>query len=194
MDDGPYVAGYKAWFDRISGIIIVENAIAPIDPLIPDLGPDQQIPDPLPLRRLSDWLFIVWSDICAYDATCIQSLRRVVHAYIWNESTMDVAKRAVSSRFPPGTTNLLRIRPGVFFKEPTANGVAKDNFDAVMGSPNGVGVAFLLGQHTRVFGNKVVDGFTIFGDGVTAWPSIGWRITPFTGYFNPPAPDQPGPY
>ena len=125
--------------------------------------PKADYPNPLPLRRLSDYLFVVWQDACSNDETCIKSLQWIIIVFILNQSTQDVAQRALGF---PETLKWPDIRwpdwPGTTFPYTADRGVPKDNFDALIGCPFGVGVAYTLGQHD-FFGSKNIDEVRVFG-------------------------------
>ena len=95
------VSLYNVWFNTEAGVTIVKQAFLPDGDLTPpDLGPLPQ--DQQPLRRLSDYLFVVYKSLCTTDAEvdmeCLQGLKWVFHKEITNEVSIAVAKQACGFR------------------------------------------------------------------------------------------------
>ena len=73
---------------------------------------------------------------------------------VTNPSTEEIAEKAVEA---VGST--VSAWPGFKFTDPTT-----DPFKALVGSPNGYGVGFLLATHNSIFGTKTYDYITVFND------------------------------
>lgn len=111
-------------------------------------------PNPNRLRRLSDYTFLVWQDACRSDHTCIQSLEWVIHDDVINSACEAVARYALQLE---GVTSL-SAWPGTMFQTNTASG------QALVGCPNGFGVAYMLGQNIIPFTPKTIDYVLVFAD------------------------------
>ena len=141
---------------------MVEDADAPWDPMLPASIPP---PNPPPLRRLSDWMYVVWADYCGNDATHIAGLEWVIHLSVSNPSTLDVAM-LVGGYEPWEATPEWPEYPGWKFSIPDERNpppeVERDDFYALVGCPNGFGVAYMLQQRRSAFNKKVIDRVNVF--------------------------------
>lgn len=83
----------------------------------------------------------------------MRNIRFVMRTPCENSITQKVIKNAMNR-----TKQELGKWPGVTF------GMDSEEGKAILGSPNGWGVAFMLIQHKRQLGNKVVEKVTVFQD------------------------------
>jgi hypothetical protein len=117
------------------------------------MGPKQNPPVTVvpALKQWSDATFLQWADLSSDKH--IHNIRFIMKTPCENVITQEVIK-AVMKR----TKLELQRWPGVTFGMNSVEG------KAILGSPNGLGVAFMLIQHKRQLGNKVVEKVTIFQD------------------------------
>lgn len=180
---------YDGWFSKIHGAIIMEDVVPPEDPLTPPGLPQNDIPNPLPLCQLSDWMFVVWQDFCGKkDKECIQNLRWVVHIGVTDYSCKNVALLVAGyqagtspkwKQYPAWQFNIPYQQPGSE-QDPTWQNF-KRAYNALLGCPNGFGVAHMLQQRQQDLGRQIIDEIMVFGtDADAAFPGelcLGWRIS-----------------
>ena len=168
---------------------MVETAFGP-DQMIPRNIPPSLYPEPLPPRRLSDWLFVVWQDACggASNTKCIKNLEWVIHIDIINTGSSDAALQACG--FSAGARIEWPSYPGYQFdipdeREQDQEGPYqknRDGFNALVGCPNGWGTGYMLQQRHGSFGGHLIDQVNVFGgDRRLSSPTlmvIGWHIEP----------------
>ncbi|KAF2798547.1 hypothetical protein K505DRAFT_357393 [Melanomma pulvis-pyrius CBS 109.77] len=158
----PTEAAFENWCSPSDGVIIAHS----------NYGPAYQCserlcrPTPLPhLKHWSDIVFLQYVETATLSNTTIRNLSHVFRRLIRNPETRSVIDRILrdESKEPemwPGFTLNIDTQPG----------------KAILGTPNGSGVAFLLFEHKRQLGHKYVDRVTIYheidpGD-YSVWPSV----------------------
>lgn len=103
------------------------------------------------LRRWSDVTFVMWKFlVVAGDrAKLLGGLRRIVHAVVSNVETLHTVQHVLElgGRFAAGR----KYYPGYTYTR-AGDG---DCFAALLGTPNGMGTAFLLAQHRGELGLEV---------------------------------------
>ena len=175
---------YEAYVNTVDGFFIATLAFTP-NKLTPDGVP---VPDPPPLSRLSDWMFVVWQYACggAANTACIQNLKWVVHINVQNPSTQNAAAKAIA--LPGNSRPKWEPYPGYQFVLPQEsrpdNAQDQKNraaFNAMVGCPNGYGIAYMLQQRQDTFTiastRQIVDQINVFGTD-SAVMAIGWHIGP----------------
>ncbi|ORX94814.1 hypothetical protein BCR34DRAFT_205657 [Clohesyomyces aquaticus] len=121
--------------------------------------PDDQLPR---LRAASDIIWIEWA-ARAGSADAAKNLKTVTIYRVSNEMTTAAIRRALDSR-----NTQLSAFPGEQFD------ATSDEGKALIGSPNGVGVGYLLLQHKPQLGNlkiSKIDVFSTIHDGY-AWEAV----------------------
>lgn len=108
----------------------------------------------VPLQRWSDLAYLGWLQT-ATDAN-VGKISSIFRVRITNQQTRQAAYRAVGKQ--PGDGNLPKW-PGQTFK------FDSDELKALLGTPNGVGVAWFLINHKDKLGGKTVDEVTLWEDG-----------------------------
>ncbi|KAF2871204.1 hypothetical protein BDV95DRAFT_573486 [Massariosphaeria phaeospora] len=108
--------------------------------------------DDLPgLRHWSDVAFIQWLSCCREERISPTNLKYVCRCSVENLATLDIIHEILCRK------NLdITVWPGVSFDANTEEGMA------LLASPNGSGVAYLLSQHRAELGHKVVERITVF--------------------------------
>lgn len=144
---------FKQIINPLQGFIIASNNLSPAkaEP------PLEKIPE---LCYWSDIVYLQYIYAANLQRTFPAPLRYVFRSSIANHDTKDIIYGICNANGKrlmqwPGTTYSIYSKEG----------------QALLGTPNGHGVAFLLIQHKRQLGHKVVDSVTVFIEGVTT-PSL----------------------
>lgn len=134
--------------------------------MIPDWVPENRRPTIPPLKRLSDWLFVVWQNVCGNNKQCIKTLGWVIHVGVTDDSSKNAAKVACGFN-----GDSWPAYPGYRFDIPDEDAPPnewdqrkRDGFNALTGCPNGYGTAFLLQQHREYFPRFVISQIDVFGE------------------------------
>ena len=132
------------------GVILVEATFGPKDPLT---DPAKPLPATMPLRRLSDFMFLAFQDACNGEAEKIRKLNWVIIHDITNndcELLWDEVQELEGARLTswPGTTLL----------------TTSDSGKALLGCASGLGTPWMLAEHRIAFGAKTVDRVVVFAD------------------------------
>ncbi|MCJ1332797.1 hypothetical protein MMC10_009491 [Thelotrema lepadinum] len=144
-------AQYTGTANPIAGVVTIKTAYSPGDPTTAS-GVDNHVP-PL-MRRLSDFIFLIYQYASLQHNQKLDNLEWVIHGKVTNPVCIVVAKTVYTwtqdATLPPW--------PGKSFTTDTDQG------KALLGCPNGYGNGFLLAQHTDQLGSKTVDKVIIFKD------------------------------
>ena len=143
--DGTRQVKWQFYINVAAGILVVEFAKGPINPL------PAQVP-----QRLSDITFLAWQYFCQKQsppANVGSSLKYIIHRMVSNQSTQQIAASAAQK-----AQSQLSAWPGTRLTPTSEPG------KAMIGSPNGYGVGFLLASHHAIFGTKTYASVTIFND------------------------------
>jgi hypothetical protein len=106
------------------------------------------------LIHWSDFAFLHWRR-CVADEDSLKTLKYILRYCITNDTTREVIWR-IFRQERKKTREFTHIWPGVVVDANTEEG------QALIGTPNGKGVAWLLAQHKRALGRKVIDNITLF--------------------------------
>jgi hypothetical protein len=168
----PTSGDFSSWVDRANGLLIAENNHSPAA-IVAESGDDSW---PLPkLKHWSDVVYLQWTDPRLQHLT--NDLRKVVRLRIENTETLAVIARVVGEHHANnGTTEHRRL-----YDTGLTLDVETEAAIALLGTPNGSGVAWLLIQHKHRLGWKVVDSVTLFWDGDSKskygeFPSLLFRL------------------
>ncbi|KAG8533452.1 uncharacterized protein KY384_002235 [Bacidia gigantensis] len=119
-----------------------------------NVAPFQRVPD---LQKWSQVVAIVWSHLAGNDA---HNLKYIFKMGIVTTATQQVmieaARRQPINMQSANTFEFTTEWPGYKF------GAGSDGYAALMGTPHGVGIAYLLHEHPDQFGTKTVESITIF--------------------------------
>ena len=113
-------------------------------------------PQPDVLSRLSDIMFLAWQHACEEAATDVGSLAYVFRSHVTNDDTLAIASKALQGV----DLQAARPWPGIDFDMGTEAG------KALLGSPNGVAVAWMLIDRQTTFPGKTVSKVTVYVDDV----------------------------
>ncbi|KAL6229447.1 hypothetical protein BDW75DRAFT_245721 [Aspergillus navahoensis] len=144
-------AYYHSLFNVNSGLIVADTNSSPRAE-----KKDWPAEDLPPLRQWSDVIFLLWQRIAGSN---VQGLQHHIQFSIANEDTVRIMQNAVGEdetfsdweKFQPLRGGGITFRPGSL------------EYYALLGSPNGFGIAWFLIQHKAQLGIKTVSEITIFG-------------------------------
>ena len=108
----------------------------------------------MPLKQFSDIVYLEWQHLLQLSSpppNKVPDLRYVFKLFISNDITNDLIKRALSNK-----KQKLTAWPGSSFSPDS------DEFKALLGSPNGGGIGWLLINHKVQLGLKTVSKITVF--------------------------------
>ncbi|KAL8790086.1 MAG: hypothetical protein Q9213_000788 [Squamulea squamosa] len=113
------------------------------------------------LNRWSDMVWHLWSDICAHTGTDVRSLQYIFHDNIITDSTKSIMEYVGGA----GQNALDLPWPGLAFGLDTEEGLA------LLATPHGVGIAYMIKDHSDVLGMRepTVRIFTIEGEYYMMW-------------------------
>jgi hypothetical protein len=120
------------------------------------MGPQQKPPvTTVPaLKQWSDIIYLPWMELhTPTSGTKVSDLKYIMRTPCVNPTTQLVVTEVLKR-----TGKQLGPWPGATFSADTKEG------NALMGTPNGHGVGFMLVQHKKQLGNKVVEKITVFQD------------------------------
>ncbi|KAK3698739.1 hypothetical protein LTR37_016829 [Vermiconidia calcicola] len=176
----PTYGEYGNLFNPTQGVIIAYSNYSPAYK-VSQRPKGQGDKAPLPeLKQWSDIIFLTWKDLVADSPAQAKGLRYVLRHNVLNGDTKEIVSKAmkkvgVKSGIPPRW-------PGYTFRPKFGpNGKedkAMEPFLAMLGTPNCMGVVWLLAQHQEVLGKEKVKAITVWdrsessGQGVDVAPSI----------------------
>jgi len=148
------MAEYDNLYDPISGAIWAANNISPSKK-----NSQARRNAPLPALQLwSDIVFLEWARVATDDN--INNLKFVLRLWIVNAETCDVIAHVLRRLHPSREESRL-----VHFENEGDVGMESEEGKALLGTPNGRGVAWLLVQHRARLGRKTVGGVRVWVDG-----------------------------
>jgi hypothetical protein len=127
-------AFYEISFRLVQRAIIVINAQGPA---FTDQGKSLPSVQLVPLRHLSDFMFLEWANLCKQKGVDPASLKYIIHDNASNSVSRNVARKAVGAK---SLTTSLDEWPGVTFSA-TNNALRRSKLTAMIGSPNGAATA-----------------------------------------------------
>lgn len=149
---------YEILLNAAGGALIATESSGPSHLTKADiLGPGEEL---VALQQWSDVAFLAWKHESGGN---IRNLKYIVQSIIINPITVDIIGRILESRKET-------VKPWPGLKIPMTDPDAQ----ALLGSPNGGGVAWLLIQHKEQLGLKVPDAVTIYGRSSTSRSLVFW--------------------
>ncbi|KAI4156026.1 MAG: hypothetical protein LQ340_000572 [Diploschistes diacapsis] len=146
-------ARYRYDVNTVAGVVIVVTAYAPKQPYVNPSQPN----NPAPCTFLSDFVFLAIQQQCGTQGLpCIQRLQYIIHMLVSNSVSVAVAQRVFTGG--TGTPASFPQWPGRSYETDTEGGAA------LVGVPNGYGVAYMLAQHRAQLGPRTVDQVRVFGN------------------------------
>jgi hypothetical protein len=107
----------------------------------------------VPLNRWSDVVFLEWQKLCEKVHVPLNSLKHIIRYNVDNGPTEDV----IQDVFGLNTKDWSEISHGRTFYP------GEEEFTALLGTPNGSGVAYMLIDHKGQFGQVRVKSITVKG-------------------------------
>ncbi|KAB8067803.1 hypothetical protein BDV29DRAFT_196156 [Aspergillus leporis] len=150
---------YQSLFNVNAGLIVADDNSSPENEKKKEQWPKS---DFVPLRQWSDVLFLLWERV-AKDKT--SGLSHVIRSIVINAETLATMRQAIGeaedfsawNKLSPMKEKGKTFRPG------------QDEYYALLYSPNGRGIGWLLTQHKAQLGLRTVSSITVFGaDGEAA--------------------------
>ncbi|KAE8382211.1 hypothetical protein BDV26DRAFT_288738 [Aspergillus bertholletiae] len=150
---------YKATISTKAGYISAEENISPAY-LIAEERKKQPPPT---ISRLSDVYFLLWKEVAGKSEAELKNIKYFVRHHVINGASLDVALEVASGKpLPPREkdeprdTSMVEEWPGKSYDMSTDDG------KAILGTPNGVGVARFLIDHKQELGVKAPSKVTLF--------------------------------
>jgi hypothetical protein len=104
------------------------------------------------LKQWSDVIFLQWSRL-HFGTQLMRNIKYIIQSPCENVITQRIVAHALARR-----NQKLQRWPGIAFT------MASEEGNAILGSPSGYGVGYLLAQHKRFLGRKCVEKIVIFMD------------------------------
>lgn len=101
----------------------------------------------------SEATWAIWADTCEKQNVDPKALKRIIRHQVDNPTSKSIIGQVYSKAFPNKRVgDLITLRP---------TGATKEAFEAVVGSPNGKGVAWMLLNKRNVMNNKRIESISI---------------------------------
>ncbi|OQN97771.1 hypothetical protein B0A48_16092 [Cryoendolithus antarcticus] len=136
---------------------------------------DGKVPDDHPLPKLGQWsdvVYLIWESIT--DQHNRSGLKHIFRENIVNQESCAVGK--IGARSKGIASGVMKSYPGLKFMR-SKNSAEQDAFEALVGSPNVNGSAWLFIQHAEALGHKTIESITV-------WDPTPGRDRPSNPYFN----------
>ncbi|KAB8232368.1 hypothetical protein ETB97_006282 [Aspergillus alliaceus] len=155
---------YQSLFNVDAGMIVADDNSSPENE-----QPDWVKEAFVPLRQWSDVIFLLWKRVAKSNAG---GLRHIFQSIVANQQTLNIMRQAIGEaddfkdwdKYSPIQENGRTFRPG------------SDEYYALLYSPNGRGIGWMLTQHKTQLGLLTVSSITVFGsDGE---PVLYFKIDP----------------
>jgi hypothetical protein len=167
---------FSSILNPTAGLLIAVNNITPAaqvqrswrysKPKAGKIAPSPRVHQLPLLQHWSDIAFLQWSTLSTTNAS-LPPLKYILRANIQNKDTTDAMSHVLGYNAkvkPYRRDEPQRPRwPGVSFDTDTRAATA------LLGTPNGIGVGWLLAQHKRELGHKVVDKVVVFFTNCADW-------------------------
>ncbi|KAK5119700.1 hypothetical protein LTR85_007276 [Meristemomyces frigidus] len=159
----PTNAEYDNMYWPTLGVIVAVDVHSPVQMVKRKITPTQRAGQPwtsddkLPeLQRWSDVTSLCWQKLT--QDTERANLRWILHRYVSNKETVNMLAFVLRKKYPkmqplgraPDWDRRIKFTPGM------------DEFNALVGTPNVRGVAWLLIQHQSTFGRKTIVSITVY--------------------------------
>ncbi|KAF7911488.1 uncharacterized protein EAE98_011958 [Botrytis deweyae] len=131
------------------GVIVAYDSMSPHQVAFLKDIKSSIIPD---LSRWSDITYLKWAEVCKFHGTEVSNLNYVIQHHVTNQITLDVIKEVLKKRgewlAPSGCV--------------VSMGDSNGHGAALLGTPNGKGVVWLLAQHKEAFKSLTIISVEIF--------------------------------
>ncbi|GFF94221.1 hypothetical protein IFM53868_07470 [Aspergillus udagawae] len=102
------------------------------------------------LKQWSDVVFLNWQQECSAAGTSVSGLKAVIRFSIANTDAGNIIAQVTGGQTIGGYKNPMVFKPG------------ESNYNALLGTPNGSGVAWLLINHKAQMGVKTIASISLF--------------------------------
>ncbi|KAJ5901621.1 hypothetical protein N7495_002149 [Penicillium taxi] len=154
---------YNNIYDVETGTIVADNtnspeyaaSICPVDNLVK-------------LRKWSDVTYLEWQNLCNKAGTSVDSLKYLIRSLIQNQLTASIIAQALGEE--SDFDEWKNYEDGVTFEH------GSEKFNALLGTPNGSGSAWILIQHKSQLGLKRISKIKVYGQqiGASIWEPGMW--------------------
>ncbi|KAF2092902.1 hypothetical protein NA57DRAFT_81833 [Rhizodiscina lignyota] len=154
---------YTFIMNPVQGMLIAWNAISPqakvkeAEDTHQENGPTT-VPE---VSQFSDIAYVNWDDVTQDKAG---GIRGIIHPHIWNIDTMTVLYRIFTNNPDAEAPKELLSIPGSKAWPGTTYKPDTDEFNALLGTPLGSGVAWFLIQHKEALNTKTIQHIIVFHD------------------------------
>ncbi|KAF7192821.1 hypothetical protein HII31_05869 [Pseudocercospora fuligena] len=147
----PTGAGYQQIVNARAGVIFITNTHGPKEEGAKQSPPVKVLPD---MQHLSDFSYMAWTEAAKASKRSRKTLQKVVRCSIDNKDTKHIIAQVTNEAQPPSLPYSKRMS----FK------AGSKQYLALLGTENGVGVAYLLTEHQDSLGWKVIESIEVFSD------------------------------
>lgn len=116
---------------------------------------DEECAEIVPLQLWSDVAFLEWQRLCSHAGKPVNSLKYTIRSQIDNYATKDILRQVCL--MDKGSDDWSVIQDGMTFH------ADEEQFEAVLGTPNGRGLGYMLKDHKGQFGQMRVKELTVIG-------------------------------
>jgi hypothetical protein len=107
------------------------------------------------LRAWSDVTFLIWKNECDTKGAAISSLNAVIVDDVTNDKTKSIVNEVFPGFLNTGS------------QPPISVGRNDEEFNIILGTPNGQGIGFMLAQHRDAFQGKTIKDIRLIKQGRT---------------------------
>lgn len=132
--------------------------------VVDDIRRNPMIPGP----HWSDMTYAIWQDTCVNSGVSTQNLQFIIQYVIMNDVTLNVINeisRRLKSKGP------WTVYP---------YGATADHFRAILGTPNGYGTVYLLGEHETSLGHRTI-AYISYYLSESRFANLVFKLLPETG-------------
>ena len=182
--DRYWTAYYSMWINTKAGVLIATHSYAPQDPILRPRDPTDTTttkgaPAPLDpaqiVRRWSDIAYLNYLSACEGNTDCMKRIEWVIRYDVRNPTTHQrIVEAAVNAG--EGLSNWPGIKRQMVDGKMDEDDEGGNDGPALLGTPNGYGVAWLLANHPHSFGAKTIDYVHLWQAGNTRGASLAFHI------------------
>ncbi|KAF5723314.1 hypothetical protein FMUND_1948 [Fusarium mundagurra] len=156
--DGKHTgAFFRNSFAVNPGVIIADNNYA-----VSATGNDDGKKPVTHIKKWSDATWMQWDRVCTEADGDVKDMKYIIRSKIANYATLEIILRAILSRYEKNPRRNKKTI-GTWRNKLTFNAAKdKEEFPAILGSPNGAGAAFMLINHKERLGVKTIKRIDVF--------------------------------
>jgi hypothetical protein len=118
------------------------------------------------IRAWSDVTFLEWQRQALVSGQDVQQLKYVIRYEIINEDTCRIIEEAA------GEDQIPTPWPGL------TESMSEEKGRAILGTPNGLGIAYMLATHKSHFGEKTIESVRVWWEGELGFIFASYKIGP----------------